>query len=325
MVEVEVGFCGICGSDLAEFRIGPVVIPKEPHPLTGHVAPVTLGHEFAGVVTAVGADVHTVEPGQRVSADACWRCNHCAACVSGHYNLCPQSGAIGIASDGAMATRVRVPAYCIVPLADSVSLRSAALLEPYAVGLHALDRGGAAAGQAVVVSGFGPIGVATAEIAAVLGLRTFVVEPQVGRRQRALDLGHEVIDGESARERAREVRRLTAGGADLAVDASGVPDAITGALMCLRRGGSVVVAGIAVKPLEVDAARLVLMEHSLRGSLGYHNDLPRVAAMIAVGRLDTERAVTKQVPLADVPAEMARLSTSAGDDLKVLIEIGGER
>ena len=95
MIEVEVGFCGICGSDLAEFRHPFAIRPEKAHPLTGQQPPVTLGHEFAGVVTAIGEGVDQVKPGDRVSADACWRCGECKACVEGRYNQCTYSGSIG--------------------------------------------------------------------------------------------------------------------------------------------------------------------------------------------------------------------------------------
>src|SRR6185312_2342663 len=135
-----------------------------------------------------------------VSADACWRCEHCEACLAGEYNRCALSGSIGLASDGAFAPRVRFPAYCAVPLPGAVSDRAGALLEPLAVGLHALDRVDARAGETVVVLGS---------------------EPGAERRERASQLGYAVHspDGDR-RDVARSVRALTGGGAQIVVDAS---------------------------------------------------------------------------------------------------------
>jgi (R,R)-butanediol dehydrogenase/meso-butanediol dehydrogenase/diacetyl reductase len=138
MVEAEVRFCGICGSDVAEYAHGPFAIrPGKTHRLSGQEPPVTLGHEFSAVVTAVGPGVDSVAVGDRVAADACWRCGECAACRAGQYNLCPSSGSIGLCSDGAFAPRVRFPAYAAIALPDGVSDEAGALLEPLAVGLHA--------------------------------------------------------------------------------------------------------------------------------------------------------------------------------------------
>src|SRR6188472_3397146 len=100
MVEVAVAFCGVCGSDVAEYAHGPFAIRERPHPLSGQAPPVTLGHELAGRVVAVGEGVEGVAIGDRVAADACWRCNRCRACRTGRYNLCPLSGSVGLCSDG---------------------------------------------------------------------------------------------------------------------------------------------------------------------------------------------------------------------------------
>jgi (R,R)-butanediol dehydrogenase/meso-butanediol dehydrogenase/diacetyl reductase len=326
MVEVEVAWCGICGSDIAEYAHGPFAIrPGHVHRLTGQEPPVTLGHEFSGRVTAVGPGVQGIAPGERVAADACWRCERCPACVSGAYNQCALSGSIGLASDGALARRVRFPAYCVVPLANSVSDRAGAMLEPLAVALHALRRVAASPGETVVVLGFGAIGACTAEIAAAMGLTVLVSEPGVARRARAEELGHATIAPEGTpREVARAVRGRTAGGAQLVVDASGVAAALEAAPDMTGRGGRIALVGLPKTSPAIDAARLVLYERSLIASLGYAHDLPRVAAMIAAGQIDPERLITRAIGLEDTPDELERLARAPGDDIKVLVEVGGD-
>lgn len=328
MVEAEVAFTGICGSDVAEVKKPFAICPGRPHPLTGQEPPVTLGHEFSAVITAVGAGVERLSPGDRVSADACWRCNECEACVSGRYNLCRLSGSIGLSSDGAFAPLVRFPAYCAVPLPDAVSDEVGALLEPLAVGLHALDRGGARGGERLVVIGYGPIGACTALVARALGLEAIVVERHPGRRARAEAEGFAVHDADGEpRDVARDIRAMTtvgtAGGAEIVVDCSGAVPALEAALEMTTRGGRIVVAGIPKQPLPVDAGRMVLYERSLHATLGYANDLPRVAAMIAAGLLAPESMITRRIPLAATPAELVRLGADPGDDVKVLVEVSG--
>lgn len=325
MIEAEVAYTGICGSDVAEFKAPFAIRPGKLHPLTGQEPPVTLGHEFSAVVTEVGEGVENVKPGDRVSADACWRCNECEACVSGRYNLCRLSGSIGLSSDGAFAPLVRFPAYCAVPLPDAVSDEVGALLEPLAVGLHALDRGGARAGERLVVIGYGPIGACTALVSRALGLEPLVLEMHPGRRGRAEEEGFATFEpaGEP-REVAREVRGRTGGlGAEIVVDCSGAVPALEAALEMTTRGGRIVVAGIPKKPLPLDAGRMVLYERSLHATLGYANDLPRVAAMIATGLLEPQSMITRRIPLAETPNELVRLAENPGDDVKVLVEVGG--
>jgi (R,R)-butanediol dehydrogenase/meso-butanediol dehydrogenase/diacetyl reductase len=320
IIEVEVSTCGICGSDLAEYATGPHAIRSRPFPLSGQEPPLTLGHEFSGRIVAVGSGAEGLEIGDRVTADACWRCGTCQACVSGRYNLCSQGGSIGLVSDGAFAERVRFPAYCAVRLPDAVSDDAGALLEPLAVALHALDRGQARAGETVVVLGFGPIGAATAITARAMGLSVLVSEPSAGRRERAVSLGFATSAPDGApRDVTREIRAQTGGGARLVLDCTGVPEVLTMAPDMTRRGGTVVLVGLPKQPPTIDAAKLVLYERSIVASLGYVHDLPRIAEMIASGAIHAESMITKHVMIEDAVDEFARLTAGPGDDLKVLV------
>ena len=322
MIEVEVAYCGICGSDLAEFRHPFAIRPDKVHPLTGQQPPVTLGHEFSGTVTAIGDGVDQVTVGDRVSADACWRCGECKACVEGRYNQCLYSGSIGLSSDGAFASVVRFPAYCAVPLPDGVSDEVGSLLEPLAVGLHALDRGHARAGERLVVIGYGPVGAATALLGRSLGLDPLVCELSPGRLARAAAHGFETHAPEpEKRDFAKAVRGLTGGGAGIIVDCTGAVPALEAALEMSERGGRIVCAGIPKKPVAVDAGRMVLYERELIATLGYANDLPRVAAMIASGALDPSVMITNRIALADVPAEIESMAADPRDEVKVLAEV----
>lgn len=323
MVEVEVAFCGVCGSDVAEYAHGPFAIRARPHPLSGQAPPLTLGHEFSGRVVDVGEGVERVRVGDRVSADACWRCGECRACRTGRYNLCAKSGSIGLCSDGAFAPRVRFPAYCAVPLPDSVSNRAGAMLEPLAVALHALDRVDARAGEVCVVLGCGAIGACSALVGRALGLDVLVSEPGDERRAHAVDLGFRVHSPEGApRDVARAIRELTDGGADIVVDASGAPPALEAAPDMTMRGGRISLVGLPKHPPALDPARqLVLYERSLVGSLGYAHDLPRAAAMIAAGTLDPEPLVSREVPLGALPDELEQMA-GAPIDVKVLVNLG---
>ena len=102
-VKVKVGFNGICGTDLHEYYAGPIFVPTEPHPLTGQQAPLTLGHEFSGVITDVGAGVTDYAAGDRVAIMPLYRCGHCGPCRAGNYNICQQIGFHGLMSDGSSA------------------------------------------------------------------------------------------------------------------------------------------------------------------------------------------------------------------------------
>jgi (R,R)-butanediol dehydrogenase/meso-butanediol dehydrogenase/diacetyl reductase len=320
-IEVSVAFCGICGSDLAEYSAGPIAIRDGVHRLTGRRPPITLGHEFSGTVTATGSDVHEVRVGDRVAADATWRCQRCDACLTGNYNWCADGASIGLGSDGAMAELVRFPAYCAVSLPRGVSDVAGALLEPLAVALHALDRGAVRPGDTVAVLGFGPIGAAVAEVGSTLGSRVTVGEVSRQRAEKAKTFGYETFSttGEP-REVARGVRKLTDGGVSVVIECSGAAAAIALAPELTRRGGRVVTVGLPKELVPMDVRRLLLYERSIVGALGYTYDLARVATLIDIGRLTPERLVTKTVALADAEETIATLASKPGDDLKVLIQ-----
>jgi (R,R)-butanediol dehydrogenase/meso-butanediol dehydrogenase/diacetyl reductase len=317
---IDVAYCGICGSDLAEYRAGPSMISLRPHPLTGQAPPLTLGHEFSGRVAAMGPG-SSLAAGTRVTADACWRCGRCAACLSGDYHLCRLGGSIGLHSDGAFASRALVPEYTLVTVPDEVSDEAAALTEPLAVGLHALHRGAVGAGDDVLVLGFGPIGAAAALCASAIGAAALVVERHPARLARAADLGFATL--EAGDELARRVRRaLGSGGADAVVESTGAPALLPEVVECARRGGRIVLVGLAAGTATVDPRRLALFERSLVGSLGYRHDLPRVVRMMAMGQLDPTVLIGGVIALDDAPAAFEALAAAPDERIKVLVSTG---
>lgn len=170
-VELQIAYCGICGSDLHEYQDGPHAIPNaEAHPISGCRAPLTLGHEFCGVISAIGAGVTGLEIGDRVAVEPEYRCGECRYCREGQYNLCESMGFIGLMGDGGFAERALVPAYMLHRLPENVSLRQAAVLEPAAVALHALRRSSLMPGQRCVVFGLGPIGLLLVILARLRGV-----------------------------------------------------------------------------------------------------------------------------------------------------------
>lgn len=323
---VEVACCGICGSDVSEVHHGPQLIRPTAHPLTGAAPPLVLGHEFSGRVVAVGEGGPALAPGTRVTVDPCWRCGTCFACVRGDYHLCRHGGAVGLASDGALATRVVVPAEGLIPLPDSVDDRLGALTEPLAVALHALDRAGLEAGETLLIAGFGPIGAAVLLVARTLGAGQVIVsEPVAARRERALALGATLVVDPRADDLRKAVRGVTGGvGADRVVECSGRPQVIAEALQTLRRGGRMAVASVVLEDATVPLGHLVLFERELVGTLGYRHDLPRVVALVGAGLLDPSPLVTSVVALDDAPATLLALARGERpDDLKILVDVGG--
>lgn len=325
-VIVAVDVATICASDLAEYRDGPHVIPvARPHRLTGRTAPLTLGHEFVGHVTALGSAAVGVELGDRVCGDACLRCGTCFWCRRGDYHICEIGGSVGLHADGAFAEYVRVPDYTLHRVPDSVPDRAAAIVEPLSVGMHALQRGRFDVGESVVVVGFGMIGAAVTMIAAAGGAaRVIVVEASPARAEAARSAGATDVlaPGDSLRS---DVRLLTGKrGADLVLDCTGRADVLPVAVELSRRGGRIVVCGIPHDASAVRADRLVYFERELIGSLGYRHNHESVIRLLESGRMDVSWLFAPAISLeAIVPSGLAAMSTAGAPWLRIPVEIGG--
>jgi (R,R)-butanediol dehydrogenase/meso-butanediol dehydrogenase/diacetyl reductase len=319
---VAVSLCGICGSDIAEYRHGPAMIRETPHPLSGQSPPVTLGHELVGTLIAGGAPDGSLQPGMRVTVDACLRCGECVACRRGDYHMCRYGGSIGLHADGGFAPLAAVPGYTLVAVPDAVRDEQAALTEPFAVALHGLERAGLQAGSDVLILGFGPIGAASALVCRALGAGAHVVELDDARRGVAERLGFPTLD--AGPDLARVVRRtLGDGGAAVVVETTGVADVLPQAVECAARGGRVALLGLPSAVSALDTRRLTLFERSLVGSLGYRHDLPRVLKLVADGALDPSLLVSETVALAGAAEALADLAASPGARIKVLVDATG--
>lgn len=295
-VEIQVAYCGICGSDLHEYLDGPHSIPhRAAHPISGCRAPLTLGHEFSGVISALGEGVEGFEVGDRVAVEPIYRCGSCRYCQSGHYNLCISMGFIGLMGDGGFAERAQVPAYMLHRLPDGVSLRQAALLEPAAVALHALRQSSLEPGHSCAVFGLGPIGLLLIMLASLRGIEHIVaVDIAPERLQLARECGASQVL--NAREIDVAQRLLENGGIDCAFEAAGSQATLDTALHSLRKGGEAVLVGL-MGEVRFDAFHLVNNELRLQSSVGYRDAYPELIELLASGLLDLTRAITRCVSL----------------------------
>jgi len=326
-VLVAVDLACICASDLAEYRDGPHVIPvRRPHRLSGRIAPITLGHEFVGRVVATGTAVTALSAGDRVCGDACLRCGNCFWCRRGEYNICSSGGSIGLHADGAFANYLKVPEYTLHRVPDAVDDRSAAIVEPLAVGLHGLRRGRFSAGESVVVVGFGMVGAAVALVAAAIGAgRVIVVEASATRGEAARRAGATDVlaPGETLRS---EVLSLTDGrGADIVLDCTGREAVLPVSVELSRRGGRVVICGLAHEPSAIRADRLVYFEREVIGSLGYRHDHEAILGLLAAGKLDVGWLFAPVIDLEDIVTHgLAAMDGDTGTQwLRIPVATGG--
>ena len=299
-VLLEVLACGICGSDLHEYLEGPVYIPKGPHPLTGVSPPVTLGHEFCGVVRHVGADVATVRAGDRVTVNPCLLCGECAWCRRGQPNLCAKLGTLGLSRDGAFAPLVTALASGCHRLPAGVSDQAGAAVEPLAVAVHAARRARLAGSERVALVGAGPIGLLLLQVLKAQGTPWLaVIEPREERRRLASLLGADVVIDPQAQDPARMLAELTDNlRAEVAFECAGSPAAFATAFRLAGKGGRVVVVGLVPAQVQVNLLALLAHEKSIVGSSAYTDEFPAAIALLVEGRVRIEPLVTATVPLA---------------------------
>ncbi|HEX5191986.1 MAG TPA: alcohol dehydrogenase catalytic domain-containing protein [Solirubrobacteraceae bacterium] len=314
---------GICGTDVHEYADGPLRTTVEPHPVTGGRVPQILGHEFAGTVVEVGPDVESLSPGQRVSVMPLQGCGKCAVCRAGSEQLCDLRAAVGLRHPwGGMAELALVQERQACPMPDSLSWEQGAMIEPAAVSWAAVQTGGVAPGQSVLVTGFGPIGALAALAAGGAGGDVLVAEPNPARASRAQELGLAVVDPRSG-TLAELTTATFAGGVDVAIECSGVEAAIQSAMASLRPSGVVVQTGVPASPPTLDLRSLMLRGLSIVASVGYPLSCwPTVMDEVASGRYPVQRILSGEVALDDgLTGVFERLLDPAGDALKVVIDV----
>lgn len=317
-VVVRVAACGVCGSDVHFFEDVPV-----PAPL-----PIVLGHEPAGVIESVGANVRAWKAGDRVAIHLGTGCGECATCRSGHGIACRTLRAPGLHFDGAFAEAIRVPTSCLVRVPDAVSLAAAAVAtdcvaSPY----HALKcRAAVRPGETVVVIGVGGLGAMGVASATLLGAaRVLAVDLSPTALERATKLGADVaIHVKPGEDVAAQIVLATGGGADVTLECVGVPETVSLGVRTLRPGGRLAIVGVGMQPPKIDLpqALFCIGEISVLGSFGSHReDLEEVLAYEASGRLDIAASISHRLPLERTAEAIEILRTKRGDPQRVVIEV----
>ncbi|WP_394886028.1 zinc-binding dehydrogenase (plasmid) [Mesorhizobium sp. AaZ16] len=303
-VRLRVTAAGICGSDLHNFRTGQWISR----------APSIVGHEFAGEVTAVGAGVSQLAPGDRVVADSRFWCGECPACRAGRHNVCSKLGFVGEVCDGGFADEAELPARLLLRYDPALDPAIAAMAEPLAVALHALRRLSAPAKAPVLVAGCGPIGGLAALLLSRLGEGPVLVADRNAARA---DLVAEVTGA--------SVVALDALPGDLnlrhAIDATGSVLVMAGLLDLMAGGGTLALVGISHDRLDLDPNLLVEREIALVGCHAFADELAPAVAMLGDLAPALSRFVGEEIAIDDIPAAYQRLIAGAGGGLKTIVRM----
>ncbi len=283
---VAVDACGICGTDL---HILDGEFPPSPYPIIP-------GHEAAGTVVSTGGTTD-LAVGDRVAIDPSLFCGRCDYCRKGRGNLCTRWGAVGDTRDGALAEYVLVPVENLYRIPDEMDFQAAALIEPVSCALHAMDRLNFQLGEEVLVCGAGTMGLIMASLLRNAGAsRVALVDKNEDRLGLSSTMGFS--------DAAVSVEELAGSrpGFDKVVDATGSPAAIEQCLKVVRRGGTMMVFGVAPSgaQVSVEPFRIYNEEITIVGSMAVLDSYGRAVQTVAAGVIDTAAMVTHSFPLAEI-------------------------
>ncbi|KAK9771713.1 hypothetical protein SCAR479_11642 [Seiridium cardinale] len=313
-VKIKPAYVGICGTDLHEYLGGNNLIPRpgHPHAITKETSPLTLGHEFSGVVEEVGGNIDDLVPGQRVCIQPTIYCNECYSCQRGLHNACTKNGFIGL----------------------SAAEDSSALVEPLAVGYHAVSVAPIAhpilANTPILVLGGGPIGLSVIQaiLAQSVSLSSppliIISEPSKARQQFAREFGARHVVDPLKEDLVAEVMKLTEGrGCDVVLDAAGAQVGLDEAMRCLCAGGTVVNIAVWEKRATLDMNELTFRERAYIGCATYNNqDFGHVLEAIDDGRINPGAMITGMIGLEDVEDKGFRALIEEKDtQVKILVDM----
>ena len=292
-VLVRVGACGICGTDLH--------IIDGDSPLARY--PIIPGHEFAGEVVAVGSDVaqrygkENITVGSRVAVEPNLYCGHCDSCRTGHENLCLNYAALGVTTNGAVAQYVAVPVANAYALPDNMSFREGALIEPVSCAVHGMHILNPRSGDTFLIVGAGTMGLLLLQLA-VRGGASRVAMVDVNAQRLALA---EQLGATRTYSDIKQALKDEPLGFNCVIDATGVAPVIENAFMAVKRGGKLLIFGVASNEARISLSpfRIYNDEITIIGSMAVLFSFQAALDLISSGVINTEAMLTKALPLQD--------------------------
>ncbi|MCB1131051.1 MAG: zinc-binding alcohol dehydrogenase family protein [Verrucomicrobiae bacterium] len=312
-VRLRVRFVGYCGSDLTSFRgLNPMVsYPRIP------------GHEIGATIDALGEGVPAKwSVGQNVLVSPYTNCGRCSACKQGRFNTCRDNRTMGVQRDGALTEFINVPHEKLFR-SDKLSLSEMALIEPLTVGFHAVARGEVRTTDRVVVFGCGAIGLGAIAGAAARNARVIAIDIDDGKLALARRCGaNDVINSASDNLHDR-LQTITDGeGADVMIEAVGLPATFKACVEEVGFAGRIVYIGYAKAPVEYETRFFVMKELDIRGSRNASpEDFEAVIAHLESGAFPTEDVITRTVSLHEAPAALAAWHSDPGAVTRIHVRL----
>ncbi|PSN68952.1 sorbitol dehydrogenase [Corynespora cassiicola Philippines] len=327
-VKLRPAWVGICGSDLHEYLGGPNLCPTTPHPITKETVPLTFGHEFSGVIEEVGEEVTDYKIGDRVVVQPIIYDGTCGPCLEGLHNCCWSNGFVGLSGwGGGLAEHIVVPTSTLYHLPDNVPLEIGALIEPLAVGWHAVKISPYQKGHAVLILGGGPIGISVILALKARGADKIIVSEVSARRQEyAKKFGADYVVNPLKEDVVKRCRELCDGqGVHEVFDCAGVQAGLDTAVHAVRARGTIVNIAIWEKACSIVPNDLTFKERKYMGVATYQvGDFQEVIDAISSGSMRPHEMITGKIELTEVEEKgFKALINDKDNQVKILVKVGG--
>jgi L-iditol 2-dehydrogenase len=317
-VLIRVAACGICGSDV--------------HGYDGssgrRIPPLVMGHEAAGIVSAVGSSISSFAPGDRVTFDSTVYCGACPSCLRGDMNLCDSRQVLGVSCGdyrraGAFAEFVAVPARILHRLPENLPFAEAAMLEAVAVAIHGVNLAHITASDSVLVIGAGTIGILTLQAVRATGCKkVLVTDVDQDRLNLAKQLGATETRLSSENLQSQILQLTSNQGVDVALECVGRNETVAAGIDAARKGGTVVLVGNIAPNVNLPLQKVVTRQIRLQGSCASSGEYPRAIELLASGAIKVKPLITAIAPLEDGASWFQRLHNREPNLLKVVLTPG---
>lgn len=307
---LKIKYCGICGSDVATFTGN--------QPFASY--PRVPGHEFSAEIVEIEENKNGFKKGMIVTANPYFNCGHCYSCERGKVNCCESNETMGVQRDGSFREYITMP---IERLYDGKGLspKLLALIEPFSIGYHAVNRGDIQKGDKVLVIGAGAIGMFAMLSAKQRGAEVYVADVFEGRLKKALEMGADgVINSskENLQERVKEITDLK--GMDVCIEAVGRAETFLECINASAFGSKIVLIGNGKTEVKFNQSILVKKELNIYGSRNSLNDFVPLIDLVSSGKVKIDKLITNEFPLSNVADAFNILLNNDGSTLKVIID-----
>lgn len=311
---VKIKACGICGSDIHGYM-----------GITGRrIAPMIMGHEFAGEIEALGSGTSEgFRPGDRVTVQPVHFCGRCENCRNGYTNLCTDKHFLGILNvDGAFQEYLCVPEKLLYELPNNISFEEGALIEALAVSYCGVKKAGSLTGKQILIVGGGTIGQLALIVAKAQNPQTIIMSDlSDARLSIAKNLGADYVINPKDEDFREKIKKALGGSlVDVSIEAVGAAPTVAQAMSALKPRGTCVWIGNSVRMIELDMQAVVTQELKVFGTYIYtHNDFGETIKFMEENNLDLRQLISARIPISKAPKLFRSLTTETEKYLKVLV------